>query len=59
MKITFEEADVKYQLAPPNVHSHNAAERVIRTLKNHLIARLCLCNTRFPTREWDTLIPQA
>ena len=36
MKSAFNEAEVKYQLVPPHVHRRNAAERAIRTFKNHL-----------------------
>ena len=32
---------VDFQLAPPHVHRRNAAERAIRTFKNHLIAGRC------------------
>jgi hypothetical protein len=33
--------DVECQLVPPGVHRRNAAERAIRTFKNHFIAGLC------------------
>jgi hypothetical protein len=32
---------VKFQFVPPHVHRRNAAERAIRTFKNHFIAGLC------------------
>ena len=38
---------VEFQLAPPQVHHRNAAERAIRTWKNHFIAILCGCNRNF------------
>ena len=50
---------VDYQLAPPHIHRRNAAERAIRTFKNHFIAGLCTCDPDFPLRLWDRLIPQA
>ena len=50
---------MKYQLVPPNVHRRNVGEREIQKFKNHLITGLCLCNTNFPVKEWDILIPQA
>ena len=59
MNDAFAKANVKYQLVPPHVHRRNAAERVIRIGKNHLITGLCLCDTRYPAKEWDRLIPQA
>ena len=55
----FNEVDVKYQLVPTHVHRHNAAERAMRTAKNHLITGLYLCDTIFPAKEWDRLFPQA
>ena len=59
MKQVFNIAEVKYQLVPPHVHRRNAVERAIRTFKNHLITGLCICDTKFPAKEWDLLIPQA
>ena len=59
MKQAFDAAQVKYQLVPPHLHRRNAAERAIRTFKNHLIAGLCTCDTRFPASYWDKLLPQA
>jgi hypothetical protein len=50
--------DIDFQLAPPHVHRHNAAERAIRTFKNHFIAGLCSTNPDFPLNLWDKLIPQ-
>jgi hypothetical protein len=48
-----------YQLVPPHIHRLNAAERAIRTFKNHFIAGLCLADDDFPIRLWDKLLPQA
>jgi hypothetical protein len=50
---------VDFQLVPPGVHRRNAAERAIRTFKNHLIAGLCSVDKDFPLHLWDRLIPQA
>lgn len=41
------------------MHSQNAAERAIRTFKNHFIVGLCTCDPHFPLHLWDRLIPQA
>ena len=49
----------KYQLVPPNQHRANAAERAIRTFKNHFISILCSCDPSFPLNLWDRLIDQA
>jgi hypothetical protein len=54
-----QEQQVDYQLAPPNIHRRNAAERAIRTFKNHFIAGLCSTDRNFPLNLWDKLIPQA
>ena len=50
---------INFQLTPPYVHRRNAAERAIRTWKNHFIAGLSSVNTNFPLHLWDRLIPQA
>jgi hypothetical protein len=51
--------DIQLQLVPPGVHRANAAERAIRTLKNHIIAGLCTTDPDFPLHLWDRLLPQA
>ena len=45
--------DVDFQLVLPNVHRQNAAERAIRTFKNHMIAGLCGTDPNFPLHLWD------
>jgi hypothetical protein len=50
---------VDYQLVPPNVHRRNAAERALRTFKDHFIAGLCSLDKDFPLHLWDRLVPQA
>jgi hypothetical protein len=50
--------DIQFQLVPPRVHRQNAAERAIRTFKNHFIAMLCSTDKQFPIHLWDRLIPQ-
>ena len=49
---------MSFQLAPPNVHRRNAAERAIRTFKNHLLADIASTDPKFPIHEWDRLLPQ-
>ena len=51
--------NVDYQLVPPRLHRRNAAERAIRTFKNHFIAGLCSVDKHFPLHLWDKLLPQA
>jgi hypothetical protein len=53
------EQGIDYQLVPPHVHRRNAAERAIRTFKNHFIAGLCSVDRDFPIHLWDRLLPQA
>jgi hypothetical protein len=50
---------VDFQLVPPGNHRRNAAERAIRTFKNHFIAGLCSLDPQFPLHLWDRLVPQA
>ena len=51
--------NIAYQLTPPHIHRINAAERAIRTFKNHFIAGIATVDPTFPINEWDRLIPQA
>jgi hypothetical protein len=51
-------SDIDFQLAPPHIHQRNAAERAIRTFKNHLIAGLCYTYPAFPLNLWDKLLPR-
>jgi hypothetical protein len=50
---------VKFQFVPPHVHRRNAAERAIRTFKNHFIAGLCSTDKNFPHSLWDRIVEQA
>ena len=50
---------VTYQLVAPHVHRRNAAERAIRTFKNHFLADLASVHPTFPISEWDRLLDQA
>jgi hypothetical protein len=59
LKSFLQDQSIAYQLAPPGVHRRNAAERAIRTFKNHFIAGLCSLDPRFPLHLWDRLLPQA
>lgn len=59
LKQAINKQKIKFQLAPPNIHRRNAAERAIRTFKNHLIAGLASVDPDFPMHQWDKLIDQA
>jgi hypothetical protein len=50
---------VDYQLVPPGMHRRNAAERAIRTCKNHLIAGFCSTDPDSPFHLWDAYLEQA
>ena len=47
------------QLVAPYVHRRNAAERAIRTFKNHFLAGLASADPALPLDLWDLLLPQA
>ena len=59
LKTYMTEQEVDFQLVPPHAHRRNAAERAIRTFKNHVIAGLCSTDRNFPLHLWDRLLPQA
>ena len=50
--------DIKYQLASPNDHRLNLAERAIQTFKNHFISILHGTERHFPAWLWCQIIPQ-
>ena len=50
---------IDFQLTPASVHRRNAAERAIRTWKNHFISGLSSMNPRFPLMYWCQLLPQS
>ena len=54
-----EHKKVDFQLAPPHIHRRNAAERAIRTFKDHFLAGLASLDPTFPMYLWDRLISQA
>jgi hypothetical protein len=59
VKDYFHKRGVQYQLSPPDDHRSNAAERAIRTAKNHLAAGWYATDDKFPMYLWDKTIPQA
>jgi hypothetical protein len=59
LKIFFTANDVNYQLVPPHFHRRNAAERAIRTFKEHFVAGLSSVDPTFPLHLWDRFSPQA
>jgi hypothetical protein len=59
LKNFFTANDVDYQLVPPHCHRRNAAERAIRTFKEHLLAGFSSVDPYFPLHLWDRLLTQA
>jgi hypothetical protein len=59
LKNLFTANDVEYQLVPPHCHRHSAAERAIRTFKEHFVAGLSSVDPTFQLHLWDKLLTQA
>jgi hypothetical protein len=59
LKNYFTEQDMTYQLVPLHCHRRNAAERAIRTFKEHFVAGLASVDPDFPMHMGDRLLPQA
>ena len=53
-----EKYEIYFQLDPPHMHRQNAAEREIRTRKNHSIYRFSTTYPDFPIIKWDWLLSQ-
>jgi hypothetical protein len=53
-----DEEDLDFQLAPPQIRRKNAAERAIRTFKNHFIDELFSTNRDSPLDLRNKLLPQ-
>ena len=58
-KKALDKKNIAFQLVPPHTHRRNAAERAIRTFKNHFLSVLATADPEFPVSEWDRLLPQA
>jgi hypothetical protein len=59
LKSFFTVNDITYHLVMPHCHRHNAAERAIRTFREHFAAGLSSVDPSFPLHFWDRLLPQA
>jgi hypothetical protein len=59
LKNYFTEKEMNYQLLPPHCHRDNAAERAIKTFKEHFKSGLATVDPAFPIHLWDRLLPQA
>jgi hypothetical protein len=58
LKNFFTVNDIAYQVVPPHCHRLNAAERAIKTFKEHFVAGLSSVDPDFPLHLWDRLLPQ-
>ena len=56
LQIELKAKNIDFQLSPPGIHIRIAAEREIRTFKDHFIAGVCSTYTDFPMQNWDHLI---
>ena len=45
-----------YEKVPPNMYRRNAAERAVRTFKNHFLTGLASIDSSFPITQWDRLL---
>ena len=59
MKYSMTKHKISFQLAPPHIHRRNAAERAIRTFKNHFVASFSTTDPSFPVSKLDRLLDQA
>jgi hypothetical protein len=50
--------NIAFQLVPPYSHRRNAAERAIRSFKDHLIYGICSTEKALPMHLWERLLPQ-
>jgi hypothetical protein len=59
LKNFFTVNDITYQLVPPHCQRRNAAERAIRTFKEHFVAGLSSVDPSFHMHLWHRLLTQA
>ena len=57
LKQYLHQEQVEFQLMLPHIHRRNAAERAIRTFKNHFLAALAGTDPEFPLHLWCRLLP--
>ena len=58
-KMALKKQNKTYELTPPHMYQHNAAERAIRTFKNHCLSGFATFDKDFPLAERDQLLDQA
>ena len=59
LKRALDKYDCTYEKLPPHIHWRNAAERGIRTFKNHFLVGLETVDPTFPIAEWDYHLEKA
>jgi hypothetical protein len=59
LKTYLHQQNITLKLVPPYRYRQNAAERAIRSFKDHFIAGLCSNYKSCPMHLWDRLLPQA
>jgi hypothetical protein len=59
LKNFFTANNIASQLVPPHCHRRNAAERAIRTFKEHCVSGISPVDPSSPMHLWDRLLPQA
>jgi hypothetical protein len=59
LKNFFTAQNIDYQLVPHHCHRRNAAERAIRTFKEHFVAGPSSVDPSLPMHLWDRLLPQS
>ena len=58
-KTLLQKEEINFQLTPPHMHCHNAAERSIQTLKHNFISGLFSINNNSSLQLWCWIIPQS
>jgi hypothetical protein len=59
IKSYLHDKNIAFKLVPPYTHRRNAAEREIRSFKDHLFAGICSTDKAFPMHLWDRLLSQS
>ena len=58
LKEAMKKYEIDFQLAPPQMHRKNAAERAIITCKNHFISGFSTTDPDLTISKWDQLLSQ-
>ena len=49
---------INYQMAPPDMHIQNTADRSISTFRYHFIVWICATDPYYPMQNWNRLLYQ-